>query len=88
MGARDGAGPPGLRGLPPVHELAAVAFGCVGLDAASLIDVEPELVRPREQNPPVGDPSKARRELRWEARTPFEELIAGMVAADVAATRS
>jgi GDPmannose 4,6-dehydratase len=71
-----------------VRELAAVAFGAVGLDAASLIDVEQGLVRPREPSPPVGDSSKARRELRWEPRMSFEELIAEMVAADVAATRS
>ena len=71
-----------------VRELASVAFGAVGLDAASLIDVDEALVRPREPSPPVGDASKARRELRWEPRVRFEEMIAEMVAADVAATRS
>ena len=71
-----------------VRQLVEVAFACVGLDAASLVDVEEVLVRPRESSPPVGDASKARRDLRWEGRTPFEELIAEMVAADVAATRS
>ena len=71
-----------------VRQLVEVAFACVGLDAAGLVDVEEVLVRPRESSPPVGDASKARRELGWEARTPFEELIAEMVAADVAATRS
>ena len=71
-----------------VRQLVDVAFACVGLDAAGLVDVEEVLVRPRESTPPIGDSSKARRELRWEPRTPFEELIAEMVAADVAATRS
>ena len=71
-----------------VRQLIEVAFACVGLDAAGLVDVEEVLVRPRESSPPVGDASKARRELGWEPRTPFEELIAEMVAADVAATRS
>jgi len=71
-----------------VRQLVAVAFACVGLDGASLVAVDEALVRPREASPPVGDASKARRELGWEARTPFEELIAEMVAADLAATRS
>ena len=71
-----------------VRELAALAFACVGLDGASLVDVEEARVRPRESSPPIGDASKARRELRWEPHTTFEELIAEMVAADVAATRS
>ena len=71
-----------------VRQLVEVAFACVGLDAAGLVDVEEVLVRPRESSPPVGDASKARRALGWEPRTSFEELIAEMVAADVAATRS
>jgi GDPmannose 4,6-dehydratase len=71
-----------------VRRLAQVAFACVGLDAERLIEVDETLVRPRERTPPIGDPSKARRELRWEARVTFEELIGEMVAAEVAVTRS
>ncbi len=71
-----------------VRELARVAFGCAGLDAETLIDVDERLVRPRELSDPVGNPARARSQLGWEPRVPFEELIAGMVAADVAATRS
>jgi len=71
-----------------VRELATVAFACVGLEAASFLEVDDSLVRPRESQPPVGDATRAHRQLRWEPRTSFEDLIAEMVAADVAATRS
>ena len=36
-----------------------------------------------EDMPNVGDPSKARRELGWEAAVPFEALIERMVRADL-----
>ena len=31
----------------------------------------------------LGDPSKAKRQLGWEARTPLETLVEEMVAADL-----
>jgi GDPmannose 4,6-dehydratase len=35
--------------------------------------------------PLVGDPSKAKAQLRWEPRTSFEDMIGEMVEADLAA---
>jgi GDPmannose 4,6-dehydratase len=41
-------------------------------------------VRPPEQWPPVGDPSRARDVLGWRPRTSFEQLVGEMVEADLA----
>ena len=68
-----------------VRELAQVAFACVGLDAALYLRVDPQLVRPPETSRPLGDWSRARDLLGWAPQIPFEELIAEMVAADLAA---
>jgi GDPmannose 4,6-dehydratase len=40
-------------------------------------------MRPAEVDALLADPSKARRELGWEARTPFEDLVRIMVEADL-----
>jgi GDPmannose 4,6-dehydratase len=58
-----------------------------GIDAASgrvLIEIDPRYFRPSEVDNLCGDPAKAKRELGWEPRTTFEELIALMVESDLA----
>jgi GDPmannose 4,6-dehydratase len=67
-----------------VGELAATAFAHVGLEAEDHIVVDPELVRPPENVRLVGDATKAREQLGWEARTSFAEMIGAMVEADLA----
>ncbi|PZF78783.1 GDP-mannose 4,6-dehydratase [Aestuariivirga litoralis] len=57
-----------------------------GRDAASgriLVEVDPRYFRPTEVDLLLGDPSKARWELGWEARTSFEDMIAEMVQSDL-----
>jgi GDPmannose 4,6-dehydratase len=66
-----------------VAELAQLAFASVDLDAERYIRVEEALVRAPETTPSIGDPSKARRELGWEAEVSFEELVERMVRADL-----
>jgi len=68
-----------------VGELVDVAFGCVGLDPADHVRVDPKLVRPSERTPPVGDASRARELLGWAPETSFEAMIEEMVQADLAA---
>ncbi len=68
-----------------VRELVDDAFACVGLDARRHVRVDPALVRPPEASPAIGDSSRARSSLGWLAQTSFEQLIAEMVAADLAA---
>jgi GDPmannose 4,6-dehydratase len=66
-----------------VAELAAVAFGCLGLDAEQYVEVDPSLQRSREATPRVGDASRAREQLGWKPTLTFEQLIARMVDADL-----
>jgi len=42
-------------------------------------------LRPAEVDTLLADAGKAKRELGWEARTPFAELVRIMVDADIAA---
>ena len=44
--------------------------------------IDESLKRPAEVDHLIGDASKAKRELGWEPRTSFEELIRLMVDAD------
>jgi len=48
-----------------------------------LVRVSPKFYRPAEVDLLIGDPSKARKELGWEAKTSLEELCQMMVAADL-----
>jgi GDPmannose 4,6-dehydratase len=70
-----------------VAELVQAAFACVGLEAERYVRVDPELVRPVERTPSVGDPAKARSELGWKATLSFEQLIERMVQADLRSLR-
>ena len=57
-----------------------------GIDRATgrvLIEIDPRYFRPSEVDDLCGDYSKAKRELGWEPRTSFEELIGLMVESDV-----
>lgn len=66
-----------------IHELVRCAFDYVGIDPEGHLRVDRSFVRPRERFPPVGDPSRIRETLGWEARMSFEDLIAEMVEADL-----
>ena len=57
----------------------------VGVDAtgAVRVAVDPRYRRPAEVDLLQADPGKARRELGWEARVGFEELVSEMVRADI-----
>jgi len=49
-----------------------------------LVEIDPRYFRPTEVDALCGDPSKAREKLGWHHRIGFEELVAQMVASDVA----
>jgi GDPmannose 4,6-dehydratase len=67
-----------------VRQFVEAAFHCVGLDAADYVVIDERLYRPAERNILVGDPSKARRILHWEATTGFDTLVREMVTNDCA----
>ncbi|KAJ2951420.1 hypothetical protein O0L34_g13564 [Tuta absoluta] len=48
-----------------------------------LVKVNPKYFRPTEVDLLLGDPSKAREQLGWSARTTFEQLVRDMVGADL-----
>jgi GDPmannose 4,6-dehydratase len=67
-----------------VAELVEVAFAAGGVDPAGRLEVDADLVRRAHALPVVGDPSLARERIGWAARASFKDLIASMVAHDVA----
>jgi GDPmannose 4,6-dehydratase len=70
-----------------IRDVLRVAFERAGIDDwESRVEQDPSLVRAEEPYPLVGDASKARERLGWTPRVSFEELIAMMVDADLAAT--
>jgi GDPmannose 4,6-dehydratase len=68
-----------------VRDCFEAAFGFVGLDPQDFVRTDPKLVRPAEVDTLLADPTKAKRELGWSARTSFRELVEIMVEADLEA---
>jgi len=66
-----------------VRELCEVAFSHAGLDWKRYVKVNQRLVRPAEVDLLQADASKARRELGWNPRTSFADLVRMMVDADL-----
>ena len=67
-----------------VREFCELAFGALDLDYRDYVRVNSSLVRPAEVDLLVGDPSKARRKLRWQPQVRFEGLVRMMVKSDLA----
>ena len=68
-----------------VQQLVEVAFAHAGLDWQKYVRTDPTLLRPAEVDHLIGNASKAKRVLSWKPSVSFEQLIAMMVDADVAA---
>jgi GDPmannose 4,6-dehydratase len=66
-----------------VREFCELAFAQADLDWEGFIEIDPRYYRPAEVDHLLGDPSKAKRVLGWEAKTSFPELVQIMVDADV-----
>ncbi|RII29437.1 MAG: GDP-mannose 4,6-dehydratase, partial [Geobacter sp.] len=57
-----------------------------GIDRNSgktVIRIDPKYFRPAEVDLLLGDPSKAKRQLGWELKTNFDQLVNMMVDADL-----
>ncbi len=65
-----------------VQECLQIAFDQAGVAIDDHVVIDESLKRPAEVDHLIGDPSKAKRELGWEPRTSFEQLIRLMVDAD------
>jgi GDPmannose 4,6-dehydratase len=60
-----------------------IAFDQAGLELDERVTIDDSLKRPAEVDHLIGDRSKASRDLGWEPKTSFEELIRLMVDADL-----
>jgi GDPmannose 4,6-dehydratase len=66
-----------------VQEFVDLAFERAELDRDRHVVQDARFMRPAEVDHLVGDASKARRELGWEPKTSFRELVEMMVEADL-----
>jgi len=68
-----------------IEEFVTEAFGYVGLDWKQYFEHDPKYVRPTEVDFLLADSSKVRRDIGWEPRISFRELVLIMVDADLEA---
>ncbi|AHF89240.1 GDP-mannose 4,6-dehydratase [Opitutaceae bacterium TAV1] len=66
-----------------VKEFIQESFGMLGLDWEKYVKYDPRYERPAEVELLIGDPAKARKQLGWEPKVRFKELVRIMVDADL-----
>ena len=66
-----------------VKEFVEEAFGHVGLEWEKFVKYDARYERPAEVDLLIGDPAKAKRDLGWEPKVRFKELVQIMVDADL-----
>jgi GDPmannose 4,6-dehydratase len=66
-----------------VKEFVQEAFGHVGLEWEKYLKYDARYERPAEVDLLIGDPAKAKRQLGWEPKVRFKELVQIMVDADL-----
>jgi len=70
-----------------VKEMLELAFDRLQLDWKKHVKIDEKYYRPTEVDLLIGDASKAKKELGWQPKVCFQELIAMMVDADLAAEK-
>jgi GDPmannose 4,6-dehydratase len=65
-----------------VREFVEEAFAHVGLDWKQYVKFDARYLRPTEVDLLIGDPTKAKKQLGWEPKVKFKELVKIMVDAD------
>ena len=66
-----------------VREFLEAAFAHAGLDWKKYVELDSRYLRPAEVDLLMGEYSKAKRQLGWEPKTRFADLVKLMVDADV-----
>jgi GDPmannose 4,6-dehydratase len=66
-----------------VREFLDLAFGRLDLDWKDYVEIDPRYYRPAEVDQLLGDATKARKELGWEPKVDFKELVRIMVDYDL-----
>jgi GDPmannose 4,6-dehydratase len=67
-----------------VREFVQQAFAHVGLEWERYVRYDERYERPAEVDLLIGDPAKAKKQLNWEPKVRFSELVGIMVDADIA----
>ena len=68
-----------------IKEFLSLAFDHIGItNWGDYVRQDPRFMRPAEVDVLRGDASKAKKDLGWESKTSFEELVQNMVEADIA----
>ncbi len=66
-----------------VKEFVQETFGHLGLDWEEYVEYDKRYERPAEVDLLIGDPAKAKKQLGWEPKVKFKELVKIMVDADL-----
>jgi GDPmannose 4,6-dehydratase len=67
-----------------VRDMCRIAFAHVELDYEGRVVIDPKLYQPAEVDALLGNPTRARAKLGWEAKTELKTLIKMTVDADMA----
>jgi len=67
-----------------IRDFCEHAFGQVGLDWEKYVELDPKYLRPTEVDSLIGDATKVKNVLGWEATTKWKKVAEIMVAADIA----
>ena len=66
-----------------VKDFAEKAFSHVGLNYKDYLIIDEKLIRPAEVDTLLADYSKAKKELKWEPKITFDNLVMSMVESDL-----
>ena len=67
-----------------IRQFLDAAFGAVGIDNwENLVKQDPRFMRPAEVDVLRGDSTKAKEQLGWSPKTPFDEMVRRMVKNDI-----
>lgn len=66
-----------------IKEFLDLAFGYVGLKWQDFVEIDQKYYRPAEVDLLIGDYSKAKKELKWQPKTSFKNLVELMVQSDI-----
>jgi GDPmannose 4,6-dehydratase len=67
-----------------IREFLDLAFAHAGLAWQKHVEIDPRYYRPAEVDLLIGDYAKAKKQLGWEPKTKFADLVKLMVDADLA----
>ena len=70
-----------------VREFCEKVFGRLEMDYNDFVEIDSRYFRPAEVDLLLGSSQKARRQLGWQPRVSFDELVALMVDADLELAR-